>query len=98
VGVLSLVGARTSKFELATLLSPGHAPGTPTLCVLCAWRVAWAPCDICLLHTSERHKAPWHFYYKIKSRGEKSCIHGVSVRVAVGARRRPSASLWRRSL
>ena len=43
--------------------------------------------------TSERHKAPWYFYYKIKSRGEKSCIHGVSVRVAVGARRRPSASL-----
>ena len=90
-----LVTCGRTYFEVRTcdLLSPSHAPGTPTLCVLCAWRVAWAPPATSACCTSERHKAPRYFYYKIKSRGEKSCIHGVSVRVAVGARRRPSASL-----
>ena len=80
---------RTCDFAVARPCAR-HAHSVCVVCVAC--RVGTLR-HICLLRTSERHKAPWYFYYKIKSRGEKSCIHGVSVRVAVGARRRPSASL-----
>jgi len=79
---------RSSNLRLCC--RPAMRPARP-LCVCCVRGVSRGHPATSACCTSERHKAPWYFYYKIKSRGEKSCIHGVSVRVAVGARGSASA-------